>query len=160
MPLVFAENEATESGVSYADRTGISYQYPDRYRNVIQPGERFVYYKGRKKREGGRAPQVYFGSGVVGATVRDVNRANRFNCDILDYWQFSNPVPFKDAGGEYFETGAKRRGYFQPGVRIIAEKDFKRILDAAEAHAKVAEDPTGVDTSGAAGGLAQATRHL
>ena len=37
VPLIFAENEVTESGISYEDRTGVSYQYPSRYRLLIQP---------------------------------------------------------------------------------------------------------------------------
>ena len=27
MPLIFAENEKTESGISYTDKTGVLYQY-------------------------------------------------------------------------------------------------------------------------------------
>ena len=52
MPLVFAENEETESGITYEDRTGIAYQYPPMYQRMIRPGERFVYYKGRRTRGG------------------------------------------------------------------------------------------------------------
>jgi hypothetical protein len=154
VPLVFTENEATESGISYLDHTGISYQYPGRYRKIIQTGERFIYYKGRKKRQGGRAPQVYFGAGIVGATLRDTSQANRFTCAILDYKPFPNSVSFKDGKGEYFERGASRRGYFQPGVRIIAERDFERILDAAETEAR-ADDPNGVTMSEAEASHAQ-----
>lgn len=62
MPLVLAENEATESGISCHDRTGVSYQFPKMYRRLIQPGERFVYYKGRKTLDGRRTPKVYFGT--------------------------------------------------------------------------------------------------
>ena len=131
MPLVFAENEATESGISYDDRTGVSYQYPARYRRIIQSGERFVYYKGRKSRDGARVPQVYFGAGVVGAIQPDPGRPDCFMCEVLDYRPFSKPITFKDARGEYFESGANRRGYFQPGVRIIPEADFRRIIEAA-----------------------------
>lgn len=34
-------------------------------------------------------------------------------------------------------------GYFQPGVRVISDEDFKRIIDAAEINAVTAEDPAG-----------------
>ena len=134
MPLVFAENEETESGITYQDRTGISYQYPRAYRRMISPGERFVYYRGRRKRGGGRAPQVYFGIGVVGKVSAE--QAGRFVCEVLDYEPFSAPVPFKDSTGAYFETGANRPGYFQPGVRRISVSDFQRILEAARATRK------------------------
>lgn len=143
MPLIFAENEATESGISYDDRTGISYQYPGRYRGVIQSGERFVYYRGRRTKDGRRMPQVYFGSGVVGITFRDPNQPDRYICEVLDYRAFPAPVPFKNTLGEYLETGADRRGYFQPGVRAISEEDLRRIIEAAQMNAIAAEELAG-----------------
>jgi hypothetical protein len=137
MPLVFAESEVTAAGIAYADRTGISYQYPRRYRRAIQPGERFVYYKGRRKHDGSRAPQVYFGAGVVGESKADPGQTDRFVCEILDYRAFPVPVPFKDAGGQYLESGGHRRGYFQPGVRTISDQDLGRILEDAELRSEV-----------------------
>jgi hypothetical protein len=48
MPFIFAENEATKSGFEYLDQTGIQHQYPrQRYLNLIHPGDRFIYYRGR-----------------------------------------------------------------------------------------------------------------
>lgn len=131
MPLVFSENEETESGITYEDRTGVTYQYPTIYRRFIQPGERFVYYRGRRKRGGGRMLQVYFGAGVVGAIGPDSNHPGRMVCSVLDYWPFQTAVPFKQEAGGYFESGAERRGYFQRGVRVIAEEDFQHIMEAA-----------------------------
>jgi hypothetical protein len=52
-------------------------------------------------------------------------------CSVLDYWPFQTAVPFKQEAGGYFESGAERRGYFQRGVRVIAEKDFQHIMEAA-----------------------------
>ncbi len=131
MPLVFSENEETESGITYEDRTGIAYQYPTIYRRLIKPGERFVYYKGRRRRGGGRMPQVYFGAGIVGSVGPDPSRSGRMVCSVLDYWPFRTPVPFKRKAGGYFESGAERRGYFQRGVRVISEEDFERITEQA-----------------------------
>ncbi len=37
-PIVLASNRTTASGHVYADRTGISYEYPTRYRSLIVPG--------------------------------------------------------------------------------------------------------------------------
>jgi hypothetical protein len=128
---VLAENEATESGITYDDRTGVSYQYPKAYRRAIQPGERFVYYRGRKKRGAGRWPQVYFGTGIVGAISDDSHEPTRLVCEVLDYEPFLAPVPFKDANGTYLEAGATRRGYFQRGVRRISEAEFNAILTLA-----------------------------
>lgn len=132
MPLVLAENEATESGISYDDRTGVSYQYPRAYRRLIQAGERFVYYRGRKKLSGGRAPQVYFGTGVVGSTSEDARDPGRLVCEVLDYQPFTKPIPFKDSGGRYLENGGSRRRYFQRGVRRISDGEFQRVLSLAD----------------------------
>jgi hypothetical protein len=140
MPLVLTENEENESDITYADRTGISYQYPRMYQRIIQAGERFVYYRGRRQRGGGRAPQVYFGVGVVGEIQPDPEADGRLVCSILDYRPFAVPVPFKDGNGEYFEYGAERRGYFQRGVRGLSEEDFRRILEAADASGALATD--------------------
>ena len=95
-------------------------------------GERFVYYRGRKKRTGGRAPQVYVGAGVVGSVIPDPNQADRFVCEVLDYQQFLTPVRFRNVAGQYLEAGAARRGYFQRGVRKISELEFRRVLESAE----------------------------
>lgn len=130
MPLVFAENEATESGLSYEDETGVHYQFPKRYRNYIKPGVAFVYYRGRKKKRGRQLP-VYFGTGYVGDVRQDPNDEVRLVCDILDYKEFVPPVPFKQGADAYLEPGGKRSGYYQPGVREIPADVFENILIAA-----------------------------
>src|SRR5262249_10568892 len=129
MPLVLAENEATESGIHYQDRTGISYQFPKMYLRLIKPGERFVYYRGRKKVTGGRAPQVYFGIGIVGAVRVDPAHSGRYVCDVLDYTPFPSPVFFRRGPSQYLESRAGR-GYFQRGVRTISDTDFAAIVAA------------------------------
>lgn len=136
MPLIFAENERTESGISYTDKTGILYQYPKHYRKLIQPGERFIYYRGRKTAGSARTPQIYFGRGIVGETREDIAHPGRFICDIFDYRPFETPVPFKFDKDDYLESGGNRRGYFQPGVRKVSESDFQRILDLADSSIK------------------------
>ena len=135
MPLVLAENEATESGIRYQDRTGVSYQFPKMYLRLMQPGERFVYYRGRKRQTGGRAPQVYFGTGIVGTVRPDPTHTGRFLCDVLDYIAFGSPVFFRRGPSDYLESGGERRGYFQQGVRTISEYDFAAIMAAAGAQA-------------------------
>ena len=70
MPLVLTQNEATESGHTYADVLGIVYEYPRRYASLVQTGEQFVYYRGRRRATGGTQPQVYLGTGVVGTIAR------------------------------------------------------------------------------------------
>jgi hypothetical protein len=132
MALVFASNEASESGLEYDDRTGVSYEFPEsRYRKVVQPGERFVYYRGRRRSDGTRQPQVYFGTGVVGEVAPSV-RAGRLVCEVLDFHEFVEPVPFRRIDGSYLEPGGQRPGYFQPGVRTIPEAVIEDILRSAE----------------------------
>jgi hypothetical protein len=135
LPLVLAENEDTESGIRYEDRTGVRYQYPkQRYKNLIRSGERFVYYRGRKRKSGGRMQQLYFGTGVIGDTRDDPSAPGRMLCDVLDYRPFESPVPFRIGTTDYLEAGGRRKGYYQQGVRRIAEGEFRRILELAEAN--------------------------
>jgi hypothetical protein len=128
VPLVFAESEETESGIKYADKTGIIYEFPRAYRRLIQPGELFVYYRGRKRSKGGRQPQVYFGTGVVGEVGPAPDESRRLVCGIVDYRSFVDPVPFKTAAAGYLEFSGARRGYFQQGVRTISVEEFENIL--------------------------------
>src|SRR4051794_10323953 len=120
MPLVLAQNEATESGHQYADELGVAYEYPTRYQNVIQTGEPFVYYRGRRRADGGVQPQVYLGVGVVGQ-IGPSNAPGRLICSIENYTPFHTPVPFRDSDGYLEPIGsvpADRAGlYFRQGVR-------------------------------------------
>jgi len=143
MPLVLAENEATESGISYHDRTGVSYQFPKMYRRLIQPGERFVYYKGCKTLDGRRTRQVYFGTGIIGQVWADKGDSDRYVCEILDYAPFDPPVFFRTGKNSYLEPGGVRKGYFQRGVRTISETEFDAIIALA---ASQSSHPTSLTT--------------
>ena len=133
MPLILSQNEVTvEPGHDYADRTGISYEYPQRYRRVIVPGERFIYYMGRRRRSGQNGPQVYFGTGVIGEVRTSPTDGDRLECEILDYVPFEDPLFFKDFDGAYREPrAASHGGYFRDGVRVVDEVIFDAILAAA-----------------------------
>lgn len=132
MPLIFAENEASESDIRYTDKTGVQYQFPRMYRTKVLSGERFIYYRGRKKASGSRQPQVYFGTGIVGDVRDDVDHPNRMLAEILDYTPFPMPLFFKNTLEEYYEVGGSRRGYFQQGVRRVTDREYEAILkDAA-----------------------------
>ena len=129
MPLILASNDATESGISYDDRTGVSYEYPSRYRKIIVPGERFIYYRGRRRKDGGRQPQVYFGRGVIG-TIGPSSIPGRLVCQIVDFERFPRPVPFRGKNG-HLEPGGSRSGYYQPGVRPITDETYSEICGAS-----------------------------
>lgn len=132
MCLVFAMNDSSESSIEYADIPYVSYEYPARYRKRIHPGRRFVYYRGRRRSGGGRQPQVYLGTGIVG-DIWESNTPGRLVCRILDGEEFLEPLLFKDEAGIHLEPGGSRSGYFQQGVREIAEDTFQRILALAGA---------------------------
>jgi hypothetical protein len=106
MCLVLAMNEASEADITYEDVPFASYEYPTRYRNRIREGERFVYYRGRRRAGGGRQPQVYLGTGVIGA-IRPSRNPGRLVCQVLDGDRFPEPLPFKDEDGSYLSLEAQ-----------------------------------------------------
>ena len=120
-------NDSSESSIEYADVPYVSYEYPARYRKRIQPGRRFVYYRGRRRASGGRQPQVYLGTGIIG-DIRESATGGRLVCQILDGEEFLEPLLFKDEVGTHLEPDGSRSGYFQQGVREIPEEAFQRIL--------------------------------
>jgi hypothetical protein len=125
--LVLAANPKPKSGHHYDDRTGVSYEFPPRYRHAIVPGRRFVYYRG-----GAGVPvPCYFGSGIVGG-LRASQNAGLLVCDILDYRPFASEVPFKDDSRGYLEPGGDRRMFYRSGVRRIAEGAFERIIELGD----------------------------
>lgn len=134
MPLVLTQNELTESGHDYGDVLGEVYEYPRRYRNLIHTGERFVYYRGRRRASGGDQPQAYIATGVVGR-ITEVS-GGLFQCTIERFRAFGRPVSFK-VGGRYREPGAEKFGpkaglYFRQGVRPISHETFASIVSAGE----------------------------
>lgn len=130
MPLVFTQNEVSVAEIDYADVLGKVYEYPSRYRTLIQPGERFVYYRGRRRADGSSQTPSYLGCGTVGK-VTEIGE--RFRCTVEDYQEFKHPVLFK-VGDIYREPEANQRKaigfYFQVGVRPIEQPAFDEILEA------------------------------
>ena len=130
MPLVFTQNDVSVADIDYADVLGKVYDYPARYRKLIQPGEQFVYYRGRRRADGSSQTPSYLGCG----TVRTVTEGGeRFQCTIEDYQEFRHPVLFK-VGDTYREPEANQRTavgfYFQVGVRPIDQHAFDKIVAA------------------------------
>ena len=130
-PIVLVSNLHTASGHSYADQTGISYEFPVRYGGLIMPGSPFVYYRSR---EGQQQPH-YFGAGVIGPVRPSQSDPTRLECEILDYRPFERAIAFRDKDGAHLEASGGRRGYYQPGVRRITEAEFAGILNLASAAA-------------------------
>lgn len=137
MPLVLVENERI-SGHDYdwKDITGARYHFPNGYRNKIQPGTPFVYYRGVHTAYGRRreSPE-YFGFGIIGEVYRDpevddnVPKKNwKWFCDIVDYSPFPSVVPWKSHGRLYEEIP---QNLFRNGVRLISDETYAAILASA-----------------------------
>ncbi len=125
--LVLAANPKPKSGHHYDDRTGVSYEFPPRYRRAIVAGRRFIYYRGGV----GISIPHYFGSGIVGE-VRASQNPGLLECDVLDYRPFDAVVPFKDEAGNRLEPGGEGRMFYRSGVRRISEETFERILELGD----------------------------
>lgn len=134
MPLVFTQNEISVAEIDYADVLGEVYEYPARYRTLVQPGEAFVYYRGRRRSDGSSQTPSYLGCGIVGNITEF---GDRFRCSIEDYRPFKRPVPFK-SGDFYREPEANNRTaigfYYQVGVRPIDQRSFEEICEVGLGH--------------------------
>jgi hypothetical protein len=77
MPVVLVSNDPNTSELrdQWKDVTGVQYHFPNMYRNIIKPGEHFVYYRGVHREVGPRGPAIYFGTGVAGAVWLDPETA-------------------------------------------------------------------------------------
>lgn len=120
------------------DIKGDLYHYPRRYRNILTPGCRVIYYKGKMRDKRYAAERLstdphYFGVGVVGESIEDPasTKHDRY-CEILDYQEFEAPVPHK-VDGETLETIPPNRqsNYWRDGVREIDLATYNRILSHA-----------------------------
>ena len=121
MPIVLVSNEANANDkFNWQDITGVQYHYPNGYRNMIRPGERFIYYRGMRRADGRRVPAEYFGCGTIGdirrdASIPDTTPKGRWAwyCTILDYLPFTPPIPAKINGtlSETIPTNAWRNAF-------------------------------------------------
>lgn len=130
MPVVFAANEVSQREQGYRDLLDETYEYPNAWRDRVQEGDRFLYYRGTK----GGGPAGYFGTGMVGK-IRESDLSGRKRCDVLDVVLFDGLVPLKDPEtGEYHEAPGVNQLGFQQGVRLISSLTFSRILEIAGSH--------------------------
>jgi hypothetical protein len=137
MLLVLAENEANATDDhDWNDETGVRYHFPNKYKNFVVPGAKFVYYKGSRRATGGRTDPVYFGTGVIGdvyldpATDSAEAKDRKWLADIADYQRFKSAVPFRQKDGSYSEllssSAAKNR--WGTGVRRITPEAFDFLV--------------------------------
>ena len=138
--LVLVENEVTMGGKYdfWEDDTGVQYQYPNQYKNRIQSGRPFVYYRGVRRSGGKRGQAEYFGTGTIGEVWQDPTvprgvprRGWRWFCSIEDYQPFEQPVPAKP-GSRPYEKLKSSMGW-RTAVREIPWDTFQKILDTGRA---------------------------
>ena len=136
MPLILVSNDANATDqFDWKDVTGVHYHYPNGYRNMIQSGEPFIYYRGVRRADGSRGQAEYFGHGMIGEVWRDGDitedtpkRSWAWYCSIEDYEQFNPAVPAR-IDGVFFEDIPFNQ--WRNGVRRLNEDTYLRILDVA-----------------------------
>lgn len=125
MPVVFVTDAPTASGHKYYDVLGKQYEFPQRYRNLVNQGDTFLYYRGSRGSAVGTAG--YFGVGVIGI-VRESSDPTQLIAEVHDVELFDVTVPIKTADGAYWETGSTQRTNWQNGVRRISEEVLAGVL--------------------------------
>lgn len=95
--VIITENDESQ----WDDKTGVSYNYPSKYSQILTPGTKVVYYKGKLKEKRFEDLRLsnephYFGVAIIGDNYLDKNAPKKeYYCDILTYQPFDLAVPFK-----------------------------------------------------------------
>lgn len=133
MPLVLSQNEATESKIKYVDKKGVSYQFRECIEESYGRASLSFTTAAARKPSGGSRKSISVGASLETSSIL-VHQSLLF-CEILNFVEFAEPVPFKTGATNYLERNGTRRGYFQQGVRTISDEEFASILGAAGARA-------------------------
>ena len=95
MFAVIAQNDDSP----WDDVKGDLYHYPVKYKSILEPGCKIVYYTGKARAKGitGRLTDEphYFGIGAIGDNVVDPDNHKNLYCEILNYQEFEKPIIFK-----------------------------------------------------------------
>ena len=130
-----AENDIS----AYDDATGVAYHFPKRYRHLLEPGTRVIYYKGTlrdaslRERRLSDAPH-YFGIATVDRVYEDPHSTKgHLFASLADFRPFVRSVPNK-VDGQYLENIPEGResNYWRNGVRPLSRAGYERILSRAE----------------------------
>lgn len=122
----------------YDDLPERQYHFPRTYLRQAERcvGDWIVYYEPRRSsgnQPGGR--QVYFATAMVTGIRPDPRLPDHFYADVQGYFEFPNPVPFRE-GPHYYESilrrpdGATNKGAFGRAVRGVPDDEFWAILQA------------------------------
>lgn len=122
----------------YDDLPERQYHFPRTYLRQAEccVGDWVVYYEPRRSsgnQPGGR--QVYFATAMVTGIRPDSRLPDHFYADVQGYFEFPNPVPFRE-GSHYYESilqrpdGGTSKGAFGRSVRSVPDEEFWAILQA------------------------------
>lgn len=128
----------TKVAPEYDDLPERQYHFPRTYLPQMKRcvGDWIVYYEPRRSQgnqPGGR--QVYFATAMVTGIREDSRVLDHFYADIQGYFEFPNPVPFRE-GAQYYESilqrpdGGTNKGAFGRAVRGLPEDEYWAILQA------------------------------
>ena len=132
----------------YDDLPERQYHFPRTYLRQVERcvGDWIVYYELRRSsgnQPGGR--QVYFATAMDSGLCEDPRLSNHYYADVQGYFEFPNPVPFREAD-HYFESilrrddGATNKGAFGRAVRGAPDHEYWAILQAGIASDLFDED--------------------
>ena len=133
---VIVQNDKSD----WDDIKGDIYHYPSRYRAILVPGCKVIYYKGKMtdrtfESERLSAEPHYFGVGIIGDSISDTeSQKNDWYCEILEYQEFLEAVGNRGTDGEYLEPipDSKKTNYWRYGAREISEETYDNILSLAQ----------------------------
>ena len=131
--LVITENDESD----WEDKTGDSYHYPFKYRNIITEGSKVIYYKGKVRNDVYKSLRLddkphYFGTATIGK-IKTHSNGKSLVAQIIDYKRFEKAIPFKNSSG-YLEKipSTKAGNYWRDGVRKIHRDNFDKIVSLAQ----------------------------
>jgi predicted HNH restriction endonuclease len=142
MYAVIAENDESQ----WSDETGVLYHFPKRYKSLLLPGTRVVYYKGRLRSSQYKDSRLsakahYFGAGVIGKVYADrQSEKGDLFATINDFQAFTTAVVSKQ-GDSFLEVIPANRvtNYWKDGVRALSQQTYELILQGG-APVPVAEE--------------------
>ena len=132
---IIAENDESE----WEDIKGEVYHYPNTYRNILTPGCRVIYYKGKLRDQLYSESRLsdgphYFGCAVIGESVSDpLSEKGDLFCEITKYNEFDSAVSFK-ISEDYIETipESRKNNFWRFGVRETDKETYDRILSLTD----------------------------
>lgn len=130
MYTVIVENDVSE----WDDRTGVHYQFPKRYLELLIPGTKVIYYKGKLKdktfaNKRLSAEPHYFGCAVIKSVYPAPGSDKDFYAEICEYRPFKKAVIAK-VDGKYLEIIPANRvtNFWRDGVRKTDQVVYEMIL--------------------------------